>query len=282
MDWPSVLICIFFILLIHGPFLILFLVLLYKTIKSNTLNKWPLIIQWLLWIICTTVCLTVFWKGVPDARESARSASCINYLMQYGLAFHNYLDQNGHFPPAYIVNDHDQPAHSWRVLVLPYQEEEPAYKLYRFDESWNGPHNRTLSERTSDKYNDVMYLCPSDFHAGKNDTSIVMPVGPDAFSDGKNARQSSDIIDGTAHTIMLGEMSQSGIHWMEPRDLKTDEMSYKINDRNRPGFRSMHPGRVNMSFCDGAVRVIMDDVDPEVLKAAITISGGEPPADFDR
>jgi prepilin-type processing-associated H-X9-DG protein len=80
---------------------------------------------------------------------------------------------------------------------------------------------------------------------------------------------------------MLGEMSQSGIHWMEPRDLKTDDMSFKINDRTRPSFRSMHTGVVNMLFCDGGVRTVKDDVDPKVLKAAITISGGEPPGNFD-
>jgi prepilin-type processing-associated H-X9-DG protein len=276
---------ILIVLLIHSFFLVWFIILLRKTFwERNPENKsvfvWRKIVHWVVWLGATGVCLTFFWQSVAAAREAARFAWCNNMFKQYGLAFHNYLDANGNYPPAYLLNDQGQPAHSWRVLVLPMLEQE-MHKHYHFDEPWNSPNNQTLAARIPDEYGSVLYLCPDDIKAGKNDTSIVMPIGPETISNGPNTRKLSDITDGTAHTIMLGEMSQSGIHWMESRDLKTDEMSFKINDRTRPCFRSMHPGHVNMLFCDGAVHCIKEDIDPKVLKTAITIAGDEQPADFD-
>ena len=46
------------------------------------------------------------------------------------------------------------PWHSWRVLILknaPYPYSE-LYKVYRFDEPWNGPNNVRLSNRIGDYY----------------------------------------------------------------------------------------------------------------------------------
>ena len=93
-----------------------------------------------------------------------------------------------------------------------------------------------------------------------------MVVGPKAFSAGSTTTKKEDFTDGTAHTIALVEMSKSGIHWMEPRDLNYDEMSFKINDPNGQGLRSEHPGVVNVLYADGAVRSVRQDVDPQVLK----------------
>lgn len=41
--------------------------------------------------------------------------------------------------------------------------------------------------------------------------------------------------------------------------------------------RSNHPGGVNVSFCDGSVRFVVDDVRLEVWRAAATRAGSEPP-----
>jgi prepilin-type processing-associated H-X9-DG protein len=286
-------IAILVVLLIHSFFLVWFIILLRKTFwernpENKTVFVWRKITHWVVWLGVTGVCLVSFWQLVAAAGEATRFAWCNNMLKQYGGAFHNYRDANGNFPPAFLLNDQGQPAQSWRVLILNMLGDEKMYNDYRFDEPWNGPNNKKLAARVPIDYGIVLYnyelvlyVCPDDIYSGKNDTSIVMPIGPETISDGSNTRKISDITDGTAHTIMAGEMSQSGIHWMEPRDLKTDEMSFKINDRTRPSFRSMHPGGVNVLFVDGAVRAIKEDIDPKVLKAAITISGGEPAGNFD-
>ena len=282
----EVFISIFLVILVHSFFLIWFIILLHKTFwEKSPENKLIFvrrkIVHWAVWIGATGVCLVTFWQFVATAREAARFAWCNNMFKQYGLAFHNYCDKYGNLPPAYLMNSQQQPGHSWRVMVLPFEEEQVIYNRYHFDEDWNSPHNGTLAGRIPDEFGNKLYLCTDDINAGKNDTSIVMPVGPGTISDGPNTKKISDVTDGTAHTIMLGEMSESCIHWMEPRDLKMDKMSFKINDRTSPSFRSMHPHGVNVLFVDGAVRGLSKDIDPKVLKAALTISGGEPPGNFD-
>jgi prepilin-type processing-associated H-X9-DG protein len=63
--------------------------------------------------------------------------------------------------------------------------------------------------------------------------------------------------------------------WYEPRDLRVDEMSFRINDPEYIGIASRHPGGVDVAFADGGVRFLPDDTDPVAVEAMTTINGGE-------
>jgi len=51
--------------------------------------------------------------------------------------------------------------HSWRVLLLPFLDQKPLFDQYRFDEPWDGPHNRKLVSQIQ-----YAYRCPSHGHHG--------------------------------------------------------------------------------------------------------------------
>jgi len=102
-----------------------------------------------------------------------------------------------------------------------------------------------------------------------------MAVGEDAFSAGPTGRSVNDFGDGTSNTIAIAEMSESGIHWMEPRDLDVDKMSFKVNDRKGQAIRSKHPGVVNALLADGSAHSISEDIDPHVLKALFTFAADD-------
>jgi hypothetical protein len=226
---------------------------------------------------------SVLWPAVKAAREAARGASCRGMLVQCGIAMHNYHDAHGTFPPAYLADQQGRPMHSWRVLLLPMIVEQDRYEQYKFDEPWDSPHNLTLADRPKPAFGPRNYTCPSESSAGKDDTSDVLIVGPGTAFDGPRAITRNDITDGVSHTILGGEMSKSGIHWMEPRDLHLTRMSFRINDKHQVGLRSNHPGGANVEFADGSSRFLSNDINPEVLKALTTIAGGEPfrPKDLD-
>jgi hypothetical protein len=61
------------------------------------------------------------------------------------LAVANYHDVKGHYPPAYIADANGKPMHSWRVLILPYLEENELFEKYDFTQPWNSEANLRLA-----------------------------------------------------------------------------------------------------------------------------------------
>ena len=222
-------------------------------------------------LVCGGILAALLLPAVQAARGAARRAQCINNMKQIGLALHNYNSAYGCFPPAYIADENGRPMHSWRVLILPFLEQQAIYDRYDFNEPWDGPNNRQLADTVVN-----VYRCPSDNNnVDETETDYLMVVGPNAFSDGPTARKVADITDGTSNTIMLVEMSNSGVNWMEPVDWDTTTASFTIDDGSPGELRSEHPGLVNVGFADGSVRSLSNDESPENLKAMTTINGGE-------
>lgn len=216
------------------------------------------------------ILIALLLPAVQAAREAARRTQCMNHLRQIDMAMIVYADANeGKLPPAYTVDENGQRLHSWRTLLLPYLDQAMLYDQIRLDEPWDSPHNRQFHDRVM-----PFYSCPSS--SGElTDTSYMVVVGDEtAFPPDGKAIGMSEIIDGSSQTILVTEVSHSGVNWMEPNDLEFDQMVFQPNTGlGEP--ESEHPGLVMAAFADGHVESISEDVDPEVLKAQFTINGGE-------
>jgi Protein of unknown function (DUF1559) len=210
--------------------------------------------------------LNAFGHGI-----SGRKSSCANNLHNLTLALQQYHDTFGAFPPAYIADANGRPMHSWRVLILPYLDQTGLYSDYRFDEPWDGPNNRKLHDVVL-----KVYSCPSrPEKQPKTDTDYVVVVGPQTMWPGEKCTTFADIKDGSSTTIMLVEIHNSGIHWMEPRDLHVTQMPMVINPPRGQGISSAHVHGAQFGFADGSVRFLTDNLPPETLRGALTIEGGE-------
>ena len=210
--------------------------------------------------------------AVQSAREAARRAQCVNNLKQIGLALHNYHDTYKSFPPAVTTDKNGRPMHSWRVAILPFIEQAALYKNYKFDEPWDGPNNRNL-----DNIAIPVFRCPCDpGPPGSTETNYVMVTGEHTIGGLPNAAtRISDIRDGTSNTIMIVEVTGSGIRWAEPRDLSVEEIRRGINDKSGKWISSHHPGGVNVAFCDGSVRFLSATIDRETLRRLIDPNDGQ-------
>ena len=214
--------------------------------------------------------VAIWWPAASSARNAALRAQCANNLKQIALAMINYEVANGSFPPAYLPDKHGKPMHSWRVLLLPYLEQQDLHDRYRFDEPWDGANNRKITDLAIG-----LYQCPSQPAGNGSDTNYVMIVGPHTISKGAESRKITEITDGLANTIMIVEVADSGIPWAEPRDLQFNRLSFKINGAKCKEVSSYHPPGANAAFCDGSVRLLKNGTNPQLVKAMATIDGGE-------
>jgi prepilin-type processing-associated H-X9-DG protein len=212
--------------------------------------------------------------AIQAAREAARRTQCVNNLKQIGVAFHNYHEVYGTFPPAYIPDKDGNPMHSWRVLILPFMEQQALYNKYNFDEPWDSPGNLAVTNTVI-----PVYSCPScppsGGTTGSTETNYMVITGPGTVFDGAKAASMADIKDGSSNTIMVVEVTGTGVGWAEPVDLDATNMQFPNTTPGSTGPDSYHPGGFNAALCDGSTHFFSDSISRETFDALITKAGAE-------
>lgn len=230
-------------------------------------------VRWFVFVVCgigLAVLVGTLWHNVNLARQAALHSSCSWPLGKLHLAMHSYHAVHGHFPPAYLTDKEGTPIHSWRVLVLPYMDEQELYDAYSFDEPWNGPNNIRLAHKMPKSYH-----CPSEPESDSM-TNYVVIVGKDTAFPFDQPTSYEDFRDGRDNTILVAEIADSDILWSEPRDLAADTMSSTVNHESLPSISSARRQgpRVNTT---GRITAhsLSQNLDPETLKAFTTIAAGD-------
>jgi hypothetical protein len=214
-----------------------------------------------------------FFSPVLGPQAPGRRTHCLNNVRNIGLALLNYASANhDHFPPAYFVDKHGRPIHSWRALILPYLDQAALARQYRWDEPWNGPHNA--------KFADVAipgFHCPES-GGPKTETNYMVVVGPKTVFPDSRSRTTDEIqrADGTSNTLLLVEVANSGVNWLEPRDIKYEDAIRGINQAGIVGISSRHKGFVCVCFADGRGIPLDVNTKPEMLQQLLQIDDGGP------
>lgn len=216
---------------------------------------------------CGGVLIALLVPAFHATREAQRRMQCSNNLKQIALAFHNYHDIYGSFPPAYTVDADGRRLHSWRTLILPFLDQEALYRQIDLNEPWDSPKNQAFNLTVV-----PTYRCATDPDA--RDCSYMAIVGPNTAFPGPTGSKMMTFTDGTANTLLIVEVQGNTRSWMEPVDLDATTMRYQINaGPTEPG--SSHPGGMNASFADGSVRFLSQKLDPNSVKSLTTKNGGE-------
>ncbi|WP_419193596.1 DUF1559 domain-containing protein [Kolteria novifilia] len=140
------------------------------------------LVELLVVIAIIGVLVGLLLPAVQQARESARRMQCTGNLKQLGIAFQNYQESHGTFPPALINPGHSGcdnfiPTggnilnHTCFQMLLPYLDQVALYDRYNFSEPSNsGRHSGGSCNRTitgTDQFDIAerqlnIFQCPSD------------------------------------------------------------------------------------------------------------------------
>jgi hypothetical protein len=229
-------------------------------------------------LIAASLGCFIWWQfSRPPQHGASMRSMCRNNLKQVGFALRQYEEHYGALPPAFIADKHGRPAHSWRVLILPFMDHEKLYAKYRFDEPWNGPNNRKLEDQMPNYGHGDILACPQvvkDSKLPSNHTNYMCIVGPNSVFTGVTPQKLASITDDHDSTIMVIESQSHSVHWMEPRDLTPDQAFEGLLKGE------CHKFALNSLMVAGTAQIIPDTTDKATFIGLTTRAGGEPKADF--
>lgn len=213
--------------------------------------------------------LTSAIERVRNAADRMISASNMRQLM---IAMHNYHNDFTKLPEAMTMKN-GKPMHSWRVMMLPYIEQDNLFKQIKIDEPWDSEHNKKIFESTP---------MPKTFeHPGKKDGDKKMTyykvfyskpgVTPRAgFLLGKPTTLGQiTVMDGTSNTAAMIEAGPP-VLWYRPDDIEFDSKAQLPNM-----VSPWKDKKVSVAFFDASIRSFWLGTDEATWKGCITLNGEE-------
>jgi RNA polymerase sigma factor (sigma-70 family) len=213
--------------------------------------------------------VAAFRKSIKDSPDGGARARSTNNLKQIALAMHNYHSTFNHFPPAATYDKDGKPLLSWRVLILPFIEQDALYRAFKLDEPWDSENNKKLIAQMPKVYAPVGGVETKEKHM----TFYQVFTGKGTIFEGSKALKIQDILDGTSNTALVVEAGEPVI-WTKPDDLPYDE------NKPLPKLGGLFKGAFNMAMADGSVRFVKAKFDEKILRLIITRADGTP-IDFD-
>jgi uncharacterized protein (TIGR03067 family) len=199
-------------------------------------------------------------KKSNRAADRGRSA---NNLKQIGLAMHNYHDTFNRFPAHAIYSKEGKPLLSWRVMILPFIEENDLYKQFKLDEPWDSESNKKLLDQMP-----KIYAPLGGETKDKHSTFYQVFAGKGTIFEGKDGLKFADIVDGSSNTLFAAEAGEA-VPWTKPEDLSFDP------DKALPALGGMFKGGFHVLMADGSVHFLKEKFDEKKMKLLIIRNDGQ-------
>ena len=176
---------------------------------------------------------------------------------------HTYEQVHKALPPAAVRGPDGKPLLSWRVLLLPFIEEERLFKQFRLDEPWDSPHNLKLLAAMPPLFAPFK---EQDYPAGHTFYQVL--VGSGTAYESPAGPNRADLSRRPAGILLIVEAGEP-VPWTKPEDLR-----YYPGGPLPSLGGILRNGYARATWADGSVSTIPLD-EPENLRAAIT--GKSPP-----
>jgi hypothetical protein len=181
---------------------------------------------------------------------------------------YKYDEKHGRLPPAAVYSREGTPLLSWRVLLLPYLENDELFRQFNLDEPWDSPQNIPLLSKMPSVYSP---LAPIDGNPPlvPYTTLFQVFVGKGTAFEGREGLRLKEDFPRRSYTILIVEARQS-VPWTKPEDIPYDE------NQPLPEFGGFFKRRFHILFADGDVHYVNRDIQEAKLRAAIIRNSDSP------
>ncbi len=209
-------------------------------------------------------------RGDDDTPEivALDRQDAMNQMKQLGLGMHSYHNEHKSFPPPALLDGNGKALLSWRVVLLPYLEEDyrELYSEFHLDEPWDSEHNKPLIAKMP-----AIYRCPRSKKADTGMTVYQVPRGPSTAFAGPDGIGLRKITDGPAPTIGVVEVDEShAVPWTKPED-----WTFDLTGDPAKGLGGHFPQVFVCMMCDGSAHAIRTTSKKDTLQALFTRAGRE-------
>jgi len=197
----------------------------------------------------------------------------IRNLQQIADALNAYAADHGNYPPVAITDNSGKPLLSWRVLLLPYLDEEDLYNEIDRTVSWDDPINMTVFPRMP-----TVFQHPTATNQNLyNQSGYYLITGPGTLFPKSGPLGPNDIIDDPTQTILVIEAKPGMIpgSWTQPIDVDYAAMQGNIGGDPSTEVGGLLDDGVAMATTDARGHFLPNTTDPQILRSLITPRGGE-------
>lgn len=220
--------------------------------------------------------LSMFGVGcdaMQQATEAKYRSQSKNNLKQIGIGAHYFHEQHRGFPHASAVMDSATHPVSWETQILPFINQGPLYDTIDQNSSWDAPANRPAFSTGI-----------STFHRpGVDETTNSAGYALNHYSansqlfGGDKRLRFRDVTDGSANTFMAGEINAGYQPWGKPGNHRDPAAGLSGGPNN---FGSQFNGGCHFLMCDGSVRFISQEINPQTLELLANPRDGQPVGGF--
>ncbi len=228
----------------------------------------------IMWIACSLIGVALlcgFAMLIHEARMAAWMSTSKNNLRQLGLALHNYHDTHRVLPPSGVFDfEVNKSRQSWMTALLPFIDSNPhTWQLHEAGEEnkpWNHPDLHKIFSLELPPF-----MNPAINHPYVDGYGAAHYSGNSHLFFRNSSVRFKDITDGSANTIMGGEISAGFMAWANPENVRdpANGINKGANSFGSP-FSSEGKAGAQMLFADGRVKFISEDIDPDILKKMST------------